>query len=56
MKISDCCGVPAYSNGDGDTEDIGICPECKEHCEYIDDEDEDNQLQVTTPAILPEAE
>lgn len=39
MKVSDCCGVPAYSNGDSDTEDIGICPECKEHCEYVDDEE-----------------
>jgi hypothetical protein len=40
MKLSDCCGVPAYSNGDLDTEDIGICPECKEHCEYIEEEEE----------------
>ena len=39
MKISECCGAPAYSNGDGSTEDYGICPECGEHCEY---EDEDN--------------
>lgn len=36
MKISDCCGAEAYSNGDSSTEDYGICPECKEHCEYID--------------------
>lgn len=34
MKVSNCCGVEAYSNGDASTEDYGICPECKEHCEY----------------------
>lgn len=39
MKVSDCCGVPAYSNGDSDTEDYGICPQCNEHCEYVDDEE-----------------
>jgi hypothetical protein len=37
-KVSDCCGAEAYSNGDSDTEDYGICPQCGEHCEYIDDE------------------
>jgi DNA-binding Xre family transcriptional regulator len=21
------------------SEDVGICPECKEHCEYVEDED-----------------
>lgn len=39
--ISDCCGAEVYSNGDCDTSDFGICPECKEHCEYIDDEEID---------------
>ena len=28
--ISNCCGYPA-----GEYEDIGICPACKEHCEFI---------------------
>lgn len=37
MKVSNCCGVPAYSNGDADTEDMGICPDCKEHCEYVEE-------------------
>ena len=41
-KVSDCCGAEAYSNGDSDTEDYGICPECKEHCEYIFDEENDD--------------
>ena len=34
LHISNCCGVPSKSNGDGNTSDIGICPECREHCEY----------------------
>jgi hypothetical protein len=32
--VSDCCGAPPRSNGDCDTMDFGICPECGEHCEY----------------------
>ena len=36
LKYSSCCGAEA-----GDFEDVGICPDCKEHCEFIeDDEDE----------------
>lgn len=41
MKVTDCCGVAAYSNGDSDTEEIGICPGCLEHCEYVDDDPDD---------------
>lgn len=45
MRVSDCCGVPAYSNGDSDTEDYGFCQNCGEHCEYVDDgEDEEDFL------------
>jgi len=33
-KLSSCCGVPAKGNGDNDGEDYGICPDCKEHCQY----------------------
>lgn len=36
MKLSNCCGAEAYSNGDSGTEDYGICPDCKEHCELIE--------------------
>jgi|TARA_R110000868_G_scaffold76574_1_gene220193 hypothetical protein len=32
---SDCCG--AYSEYAGD---IDICPDCLEHCEFSDEEDE----------------
>jgi DnaJ-class molecular chaperone len=31
--ISDCCGAAPVA----ESEDIGICPECQEHCEYIED-------------------
>lgn len=42
MKYSDCCGAN-ISNGDNDFEDIGICPHCGEHCEFIsEDEDEES--------------
>lgn len=34
--VSECCGALPSSNGDADTKDAGICPECGEHCEYID--------------------
>lgn len=37
MKISDCCGVPPIGNSD----DYGICPECKEHCDYVNDNADD---------------
>tara|TARA_R110000772_G_scaffold112048_7_gene216245 strand:- start:743 stop:931 length:189 start_codon:yes stop_codon:yes gene_type:complete len=31
IMVSDCCSAePIY-----DSEDLGICSECKEHCEYI---------------------
>ena len=41
MKLSNCCGAePRMIHGDGDTEDIGICPDCREHCEYVDDDND----------------
>ncbi len=41
MIQSNCCGAPPVSNGDNDSLDYGICPDCGEHCEFIDDEDFD---------------
>lgn len=35
FKITDCCGADIVSNGDSDTSDLGICPECGDHCEYL---------------------
>jgi hypothetical protein len=37
MKVSDCCGAANI-----DFEDYGICPDCREHCEFIEDPEEDN--------------
>lgn len=32
--ISNCCGA-----SDIRFEDYGICPDCREHCEFIDEDD-----------------
>ena len=42
--ISDCCGMPA-----GGFFDVGICPDCREHCEWIDDEESDDSLEPNNP-------
>lgn len=42
MLISDCCGASADGN-----EDYGICPDCKEHCEFIEEES-DKELEERT--------
>lgn len=34
-KLSDCCGSPGISNGDGCSEDYGICPECGDHADLL---------------------
>jgi hypothetical protein len=33
---SDCCG--AYT----DMEEHGLCPDCMEHCEFYDDEEDED--------------
>ena len=32
--VSDCCGAPVY-------EEVGICSDCMEHCEMIEDIDDE---------------
>lgn len=44
MKVSDCCQAEMT---DPIMEDYGICPECKEHCEWIDEEPNDDQIYNT---------
>ena len=46
MKVSDCCGAPPRSNGDCDTSDYGICPDCGEHCEYVEEEETENNATM----------
>ncbi len=41
MLVSECCGAPALSNGDSDTGDLGICPDCGEHCDYVEEDEDD---------------
>ena len=41
-KISDCCGANNTGNGDTDYAEFGICPRCKEHCDFIDEDDLDD--------------
>lgn len=36
MPISECCSADA-----GEFEDAGICPDCGEHCEFIEEEDDE---------------
>jgi len=38
MITSECCGAEPVL----DSDDLGICPECKEHCEYIKNEEDEN--------------
>jgi hypothetical protein len=33
--VSDCCGAAT------DMEEYGLCPDCLEHCEFYDDEDDE---------------
>lgn len=40
MPYSDCCG--AYTN----ETDYGICPRCKEHCDWEPDEEDEPQPQT----------
>ena len=34
MRYSSCCGAET------DMEEVGICPECLEHCNFEEDEEE----------------
>ena len=38
MMVSDCCGVEA-----GEFLDIEVCPVCREHCEWVDTDDEEEE-------------
>jgi hypothetical protein len=41
--VSSCCGSPNVTidfDTGVDYEDLGLCPDCKEHCEFVEEEDE----------------
>ena len=43
MLTSNCCdAAPKTYNDDIDSMDLGICPCCGEHCDFIDDNEEDD--------------
>jgi hypothetical protein len=53
MRYSTCCGAET------DMEEIGICPECLEHCDFEDDEEEElteeeKQLDADTERAIEE--
>jgi len=53
MPISTCCGAET------DMEEIGICPECLEHCDWEDEEEEEptqeeKQLDEETERAIEE--
>jgi hypothetical protein len=50
MPYSTCCG--AHTNFD----EIGICPECLEHCDWEDDMDEEELEQDRQNEIALEQE
>jgi len=35
--VSSCCGASGF-----EFEDYGICPDCREHCDFVDLEDEED--------------
>jgi hypothetical protein len=41
-KVSSCCSVPDRPMGeDGPSfEDVGLCPNCREHCEFEAEDDQ----------------
>jgi hypothetical protein len=53
MPISTCCGAET------DMDEIGICPECMEHCDWEDEEEEEptqeeKQLDANTERAIEE--
>jgi hypothetical protein len=38
MAISTCCGAET------DMDEIGICPECLEHCDWEDEEEDEEEI------------
>ena len=45
MKVSDCCGV-------GPDNDYGLCPRCRDHCEFVEEDDEDDEIPPISRADL----
>ena len=40
MKVSECCQAEnRMINDDVDWADISLCPECQEHCVFVDEDE-----------------
>lgn len=48
MLLSNCCGAPPA----GGMEEYGICGECQEHCEFLDDEVDNDGAAWFTAVVL----
>jgi len=46
MLYSECCGSEA-----GDFEDAGICPGCKEHCGWMNNDDYEQEQKDTARTL-----
>lgn len=46
MKISNCCGSPGTKLWDDDVtyREVDICDKCGEHCAYLKDEPDDEDI------------
>lgn len=50
--ISSCCGAtPRNFDNDCDSTDIGICPQCGEHCDWEDEEETQDDLGTVLVAL-----
>ena len=36
VEVSECCGAKVI----GESDELGVCTKCKEHCEYVSDTEE----------------
>ena len=48
MPFSTCCGAET------DMTEIGICPDCLEHCDFEEDEEEEIQKDIETENQIEE--
>lgn len=49
MKVSDCCGAengPASEDGPN-WMDIDLCPACREHCGWLDADEQEGENEQT---------
>lgn len=50
FKVSNCCG--AYPKDL--SEEMGICPDCLEHCAYVEDPLDEEEIEILNQAAVAE--